>query len=59
MLSFLECVGLHVMTSLGFSQRHYTVSTSYPRQSLQEQRETTLAEMGFYSKIVLNVEEIE
>lgn len=47
------------MTSLGFSQRHYTVSTSYPRQSLREQRETTLAEMGFYSKIVLNVEEIE
>lgn len=50
---------LDYMTSLGFSQRHYTVSTSYPRQSLQEQRETTLGEMGFYSKIVLNVEEIE
>lgn len=50
---------LDYMTSLGFSQRHYTVSTSYPRQSLQEQGEATLAEMGFHRKVILNVEKIE
>ncbi|XP_048759667.2 UBX domain-containing protein 8-like [Ostrea edulis] len=50
---------LDYMTSLGFNQKNYTVSTSFPRQCLQQQRERTLADMGFTKKVTLNVEEIE
>nr|XP_022317843.1 UBX domain-containing protein 8-like [Crassostrea virginica] len=50
---------LDYMTTLGFSQRYYTVSLSFPRQCLQQQREATLGEMGFSKKVILNVEETE
>lgn len=66
-LTFSYCHGfvlhsqnvLDYMTTLGFSQRYYTVSLSFPRQCLQQQREATLGEMGFSKKVILNVEETE
>lgn len=50
---------LDYMTSLGFSQKHYTISTSFPRECLHTQREKTLADMKFIKKVLLNVEELE
>ncbi|XP_061196205.1 UBX domain-containing protein 8-like [Saccostrea echinata] len=50
---------LDYMTSLGFSQKHYTISTSFPRECLHTQREKTLEDMRFIKKVLLNVEEIE
>ncbi|XP_033733944.1 UBX domain-containing protein 8-like [Pecten maximus] len=48
---------LDYMTYIGFHQKKYTLATSYPRQCLSDQREVTLADMGFKTRTTLNVEE--
>ncbi|XP_060075234.1 UBX domain-containing protein 8-like [Ylistrum balloti] len=48
---------LDYMTYIGFHQKKYTLVTTYPRQSLSDQREVTLADMGIKTRITLNVEE--
>lgn len=50
---------LDYMTTVGFSQIGYTLSTTYPRQNLSDQSEQTLSELGFHRQVVLNVEEKE
>nr|QPI70874.1 ubiquitin regulatory X domain containing protein [Sinonovacula constricta] len=47
------------MTTLGFSQKKFTLSRSYPRQPLTNQSEETLIKLDFGRKIVLNIEDIE
>ncbi|XP_069123564.1 UBX domain-containing protein 8-like isoform X3 [Argopecten irradians] len=48
---------LDYMTYIGFHQKKYTLVTSYPRQCFSDQREVTLADMGFKTRTTLNVEE--
>lgn len=50
---------LDYMTTLGFSQTYYTLSSSYPRQPLAHHAERTLEELKFERRTLLYVEEKE
>lgn len=50
-------VVLEYMTTLGFDQARYTLSHSYPRQPLSNEADTTLQDLKFQKKTVLNIEE--
>ncbi|KAL3877448.1 hypothetical protein ACJMK2_035152 [Sinanodonta woodiana] len=59
LLSNTAQVLLDFMTVIGFHQSAYTIATSYPRQLLGSQADSTLEELGFIHQVVLNIEEIE
>ena len=45
---------LDYMTSVGYHEKFYTLATSYPRQALDSQSNTTLT--NFPRRVTLNVE---
>lgn len=45
------------MTTLGFNQVHYTLSSSYPRKPLTESAARTLQDLGFQRRTLLYIEE--
>lgn len=47
---------LDFMTLLGFSQSEFTLATSYPRQLLHDKKDSTLSDLGFTSRVSLNIE---
>ncbi|CAL1531654.1 unnamed protein product [Lymnaea stagnalis] len=53
----VQCL-LDFITTQGFSQRKYTISTSYPRRLLDDP-ESCLADFDFGRRVVLNIEEKE
>ncbi|ESO99605.1 hypothetical protein LOTGIDRAFT_238770 [Lottia gigantea] len=48
---------LDYMTTVGYSQTFYTLSTTYPRTVLTDRVNTTLEDLQFIKQVTLNIEE--